>query len=148
MAGYQTDVLARYPDAFQAVARRLFSLVQQRVDFARVKEYKGSYSILGTSTKETAAKILIYHPEIGKRPRHWPHMRDGVYVLVRSNGRVARNIWEDILDEELPEMFSRMWRAETIAVAPRHREQFSFFPVMAGDDFDSIANLLAACSRA
>lgn len=148
MAGYQTDRLEKYPSHFRRVADKLFGLLNGRIPSAQRKKFPGSYSIFGTSSKETAAKIIIYHPDIGKKPRAWPHIRDGVYVLIRANGGLAANIWGDILDQELPEAFSRMWRNDTVAVAPRHEEQFAYFPVMAGDDFEEVVSLIAACSRA
>lgn len=147
MATYQTGRLEQYPETLQAIAEQLFNLVKLRVSSQQARKYPGSYSVLGTTTKETAAKIIIYHPEIGKTSKQWPHVRDGIYVLVRANGRLAKNIWGDILDQELPEMFVRFWRNETISIAPKNAEQFSYFPVMAGDSLDQIAMLLDACSR-
>jgi hypothetical protein len=148
MAGYQTDRLEKYPRQFQQVAEDLFRLVIGAVSPVQAKKFPGSYSIFGTSSKETAAKIVIYHPNIGKKPREWPHIRDGVYILIRANGVLARNIWDDILEQELPEAFARMWRTDTIAVAPKHDERFAYFPVVAGDDLNEIASLIEACSRA
>ena len=74
-------------------------------------------------------------------------MRAGVYVLVRTNGTLAENIWDDVLPQEVPEFFEHMRRDLTIGVAPRHKEQFAYFPVMAGDNLRDIAAFLVACSR-
>ena len=148
MAGYQTDRLEKYPENFQRVARELFNRLGDTIQPTQLKKFPGSYSILGSTSKETAAKIVIYDPCIGKTPRQWRPIRDGVYVLIRANGGLAENIWGDILDKELPEAFSRMGRSVTMAVAPRYGEQFAYFPVMAGDDFEEIVSLIAACSQA
>jgi hypothetical protein len=147
MAGYQTDRLEKYPAGFQRVAQGLFDRLRE-IRPAQRKRFPGSYSIFGSSSKETAAKIVIYHPLIGKKPRQWPCVRDGVYILVRANGGLAENIWKDILDKELPDAFSRMSRTDTVAISPKHDERFAYFPLMAGDDLDEITSLLVACSRA
>ena len=148
MPAYQTDRLERYPTEFRNVAEDLFARVSALIDDGQAKRYPGSYSILGTSTKETAAKIMIYDPQVGKASADWPHIRDGVYVLVRTNGGLAREIWQGILSHEMPEIFSRLWRRDTISVRPKADETFAYFPVMAGDDLQHLAVFLAACSRA
>jgi hypothetical protein len=148
MAGYQTDRLAQYPANFQRVASELFHLLRGSIRAAQLKKFPGSYSVFGSTSKGTAAKIVIYHPEIGKRPRQWPHIRDGVYVLIRANGGLAGSIWGNILNQASPQAFSRMWRTDTIAVAPKHDERFAYFPIMAGDDLRRIADLITACSQA
>ena len=148
MAGYQTDRLEKYPAGFQRVAQELFDRLRCEMGPAQRKRFPGSYSIFGSTSKETAAKIVIYDPRIGKKPRQWPRIRDGVYILVRANGGLAENIWGDILDQELPDAFSRMSRTDTVAISPKHDEQFAYFPLMAGDDLDEITSLLGACSRA
>jgi hypothetical protein len=71
-----------------------------------------------------------------------------VYVLVRANGTLAKGIWDGNLETKMPEMFTRMRKTETVAVAPAHSERFAYFPVMAGDDMEEIAHLIAGCSLA
>jgi hypothetical protein len=44
-------------------------------------------------------------------------------------------------------MFERMWRDTTVHIAANPQAEFAYFPIMAGDDLDEIAALLAACSR-
>lgn len=147
MPGYQTDRLEKYPSEFQNVAENLFRKLGERIPDTQIKKYPGSYSVFGTRSKETAAKIVIYHPHVGKTPSDWPRIRDGEYVFVRANGTLASGIWDDILGTEMPEMFARMRRTETVTVAPAHGERFAYFPVMPGDDREEIASLMAACSR-
>jgi hypothetical protein len=148
MPAYQTERLERYPVEFRRVAEDLFARVSNQLGVRKAKRHDGSYSIFGTSSKETAAKIVIYHPDIGKRSRDWPHMRDGVYVLVRANGRLAQNVWQGVLIDEMPEMFSRLWRNDTIGIRPRSAERFSYFPIVAGDDFEQLTSFLVGCSNA
>jgi hypothetical protein len=55
---------------------------------------------------------------IGKKSREWPHIRDGVYVVVRANAGLSESIWGNILNKELPEevcgsLESRCARAST-----------------------------------
>jgi hypothetical protein len=64
MPGYQTDKLEKYPPNFQNVAEGLFPNAQPIDSTLSAKEISGSYSIFGTTSKETAAKIVIYHPHI------------------------------------------------------------------------------------
>jgi hypothetical protein len=86
-----------------------------------------------TKKSSTDDKCLDSH--IRKQSLEWPHIRDGVYVLIRAHGAAK------------PEELSRMWRNDTIAVATQHEEQFAYFLIMAGDDLGDIASLIAACSR-
>jgi hypothetical protein len=147
MPSYQTKPLAEYAERYLEVARELLRRVLERVPSSHVKERDGSFSITATSSAETAAKIVLYDPEIGKPSATWPFMRDGVYVWIRENGATGEAIWGDILPLEMPWIFNRMQRRQTLEIAPHYDKKFAFFPVMAGDDMEEIAALLAACSR-
>ena len=74
-------------------------------------------------------------------------MRDGVYIWVRANGPIGDLIWGDTLPVEMPWMFGRMWKNTTVQISATPQADFAYFPVMAGDDLDEIADLLVACSR-
>jgi hypothetical protein len=146
MPSYQTKPLVEYEPRYLEIARELLRRVLERAPSTRVKEYDGSFSIFGTSSKETAAKIVLYDPHIGKPSATWPFMRNGVYVWVRANGVTGNAIWGDTLPDEMPWIFNRMRRQETLEIAPHYEAKFAYFPVMAGDDLEEIAQLLAACA--
>jgi len=74
-------------------------------------------------------------------------MSDGVYVWIRANGSLGDAIWGDTLPAEIPWLFERMQRDQTVQIAANNQADFTYFPVMAGDDFDQIASLLIGCSR-
>src|ERR1022692_4024685 len=83
----------------------------------QTERHPGSFSIYGETVKDTAAKIVIYDPQLGRASRDWPCMRDGVYVWIRANGPLGDAIWSDTLPHELPWMFRRMWRDDTVQIA-------------------------------
>lgn len=145
---YQTVPLGRYRSGFRAVAEKIARQVKNLVPPRQVKQEKGSYSIVGTSSQKRVAKIIIYEGQLGRKMGRWPLRNDGVYILIRANGQAARNIWDDITPDELPWFFERMNREETIAIAPNHRERFAYLPVMAGESLRDIAVLLRACASA
>ncbi|HEY6766788.1 MAG TPA: hypothetical protein VI386_18665, partial [Candidatus Sulfotelmatobacter sp.] len=128
------------------VARDLLRRVRERDPSTQVKERAGSFSILGKSSKETAAKIVLYDPGIGKPSTTVPFMRNGVYIWIRANGVTGDAIWGDTLPLEMPWIFRRMQRNQTLEIAPRNGAKFAYFPVMAGDDLEEIAVLLRACA--
>jgi hypothetical protein len=68
-------------------------------------------------------------------------MSEGVYAWVRTNGPVGNAIWDDILPVELPHMFVRMDRNDTVQVAANPQADFAYFPVMAGEDYEELAEL-------
>ncbi|HZQ94705.1 MAG TPA: hypothetical protein VFA67_06815 [Candidatus Sulfotelmatobacter sp.] len=146
MPSYQTGQLRQYEPRFLQVAEDVFDLVCRRVPPKQVERHDGSYSVYGDSVKDTAAKIVIWDPEVGRPSRNWPRMRDGVYVWVRANGPLGDAIWGDILPVEMPRMFQRMWRNVTVQIAANPQADFAHFPIMAGDDLENIAALIAACS--
>ncbi|HSC78487.1 MAG TPA: hypothetical protein VLB32_07980 [Candidatus Acidoferrales bacterium] len=147
---YRTVPLQRYSLRFRRVADRIFALTREHLAPKQLRRGKGSYSIIAASTQETTAKILIFERVKGSRTfGRWPLQSEGVYVLIRTNGEAAKNIWDDIAPDELSWFFeSRLNRGDTIAVAPNHAERFAYFPVMAGEDLSEIGILLAACAAA
>ena len=147
MSHYKTGKLGLYNPRYLDVAHDLFDRVRRELPDSQVRAHKGSFSVFGSTSRGTAAKIVIFDPTVGKPSRDWPRMRDGVYVWVRVNGPLGSAIWGDVLPSELPWMFNRMWREDLVSVAPRYDEVFAYFPVMAGDDPDEIKTLLLGCSR-
>jgi hypothetical protein len=113
----------------------------------QTERHPGSFSIYGETVKDTAAKSVIYDPQLGRASRDWPCMRDGVYIWIRANGPLGDAIWSDTLPHELPWMFRRMWRDDTVQIAANDQADFAYFPIMAGYDLSQIASLLMGCSR-
>ncbi len=147
MPHYQTDKLQLYNTRYLQVAVDLFDRVRGELPSAQVRRHEGSFSVLGSTSKSTVAKIVIFAPNVGKPSNDWPRMRDGVYVWIRSNEPTGDAIWGEILPVELPWTFNRMWRDEVVAIAPHYDEEFAYFPVMAGDDLGEITSLLNRCAR-
>ena len=147
MPSYQTARLQEYDAHFLQVAEDLFARVARQLLPDRVERHEGSFSVYGQNVRDTAAKIVIYHPELGRRSHDWPRMRDGVYVWIRSNGAIGNAIWGGVLPVEMPWMFNRMWRNLTVQIAANPQAEFSYFPLMAGDELDDIAGFVVACSR-
>ncbi len=140
-ASYQTAPLTQYSDRFRDVAEELFHLVEARIDRGRGKRFKGSYSVIASTSSETAAKIIIYERHRGKRNGDWPPLCYGVYVLIRSNGRVGEEIWNNT-SFDFQKYFPLAASYNTIGVAPKHEERFVYFPVMAGERLEDIADFL------
>ena len=146
MPSYQTQRLERYEPRFLAIAEDIFGRIRREIPAQQVERHDGSFSVHGQTVRDTAAKIVIYDPQLG-RESNWPRMRDGVYIWVRANGPIGDLIWGDTLPVEMPWMFARMWRNTTVQISANPQADFAYFPVMAGDDLDEIADLLVACSR-
>lgn len=142
---YQTAPLGQYSRRWRELAEELFVLLSTDVP-GKSRRYKGSYSILGSSSAETAAKIIIYEKGIGKT-NQLPLMDDGVYVLIRTNGSVGESIWRADSSFFSPVFRGRLKREKTIGVAPKHAERFSYFRIETGEDLKTIASLLASCSQ-
>jgi len=144
---YRTDRLQRYEQRFLEIAQDLFDRVCREIPAQQAESHKGSYSVYPHESRAPVVKIVIYDPQIGRPSRDWPRMRDGVYVWVRANGPIGDAIWGDTLPVEMPWMFQRMWRDETVQIAANPQAEFAYFPIMAGDDLDEIAAFIVACSR-
>ena len=139
MTSYQTAVLSEYSVGFQEVARAIVENVE-RLIVGHLAHHNGSYSILPQTSKETAAKIILYEPHLGKQNgEHFPLRHPGVYILVRRNGAIGQHIWGGARCS--PNLLERC-EIQDIGVAPKHDESFRFFPVMAGESLDQIAGLL------
>jgi hypothetical protein len=130
------------------IAQDLFDRVCREIPERQTERHPGSFSIYGQTVKDTAAKIVIYDPQLGRPSSDWPRIRDGVYVWVRANGPLGDTIWGDTLPVELPWMFQRIWRDQTVQIAANEQADFAYFPIMAGDDLDHLASLIVGCSRA
>jgi len=148
MPSYKTARLEQYDPRFVQVAQELFDRACREIPEGQTERHPGSFSVYGQTIKDTAAKIVIYDPQLGRPSRDWPRIRDGVYVWVRANGPLGDAIWGDTLPVELPWMFQRMWRDQTVQIAANNQADFAYLPIMAGDDLDSLASLIVGCSRA
>lgn len=143
MATYKTAPLVDYDVSFQDVAERLFVLTSNRLSHGVGVPEKGSYSFRPTNrSQETVVKILIFQRAFGIQMQgELPWRNDGVYVLVRTNGEFGDRIWE-----EAPAMVSRfgagMSRDENVGTAPNYDARFAYFPVMAGESLDAIAEFI------
>jgi hypothetical protein len=139
--------LEEYDPRFLEVAQNLFDRVRREVADRQTERHPGSFSIYGETVGDTAGKIVIYDPQLGRPSRDWPRIRDGVYVWIRANGPLGDAIWSDTLPQELPWVFRRMWRDHTVQIAANEQADFAYCPIMAGDDLGQIASLLVGCSR-
>jgi hypothetical protein len=139
MASYQTARFVEYAAGFQEVARNIAERVRVRAGDG-LKEYDGSFSIIGRTSKETAAKIVIYQPNLGRENLPpFPLQQPGVYILIRNDGEIGPRIWNGQLSWNLLE---RCVPDADIGVAPKHAERFRFFPIMAGESLTAIEDLL------
>lgn len=145
MPSYKTDRLEHYEPRFVEVAEDLFNRVSQQLPEGRAERHLGSYSFYGHTIKDTAVKIVIYDPQVG-RGSHMPRMRDGVYIWVRANGLTGDRIWGNTGPTGM-RMFQRMWRDETLEVSANPQAQFAYFPLMAGDDVGELATFIVACAN-
>lgn len=124
---YQTAPLADYSKSLRDRASALFRLVAERTGSARVKEHRGSFSVIAASSEATAAKIVIF--ENGKGKMNGPDLRldDGIYILIRLQGNAI---------------------GRTLGVAPMHHERFAYFRLLPDQDLGEMADFLAACAGA
>lgn len=141
MSNYQTKPLEQYKQRYLEVAEDIIKNLKGKIPEPQVKRYKGSFSILGTSTQQTVAKIVLADENSSD-----PFIREGVYVAVRSNGASGEAIWDQI-PSKLPWMFEQMKKIKTASISPQYHAEFIHLPVMAGDDFGEIATLLTECSK-
>ena len=124
---YQTAPLADYSAPLRDRAAALFRLVSERTGPSRVKEHRGSFSVIAASSEATAAKIVIYEEGKGKMNGPDLTLADGVYVLIRLQGNVI---------------------GVTLGVAPMHHERFAYFRLLADQDLDEMADFITACAGA
>ena len=122
---YHTTPLGEYREDFRQRATALFGLVQERLGPSRVREYKGSFSVLQEPSLATAAKIVIYEAGKGAINGPDPVLTGGIYILVRvPGGPIGR----------------------TIGVAPHHGERFAYFRLTDTQTLEEIADFVAACA--
>jgi hypothetical protein len=122
---YQTAPLHEYSQHLRDRATALFQLTEQRLGGDRVREYKGSFSVLQVPSLATAAKIVIYEDGKGSINGPNPMLNDGVYVWVRTPGGPT---------------------GRTIAASPHHGERFAYFQLMDNQDLSQMADFIAACA--
>jgi len=150
---YQTDDITRYSPELLLEASSLFELVRGRIHSSVVdrhcKIYDGSFSIVATTSQETAAKIVIYERRVGR----WllgnnPSWTDGVYVWVRANDDSGRALEKAIQDPRFDHrwVLDRLVPNRAVSVAPNPAEHFYFFVLEPADDRGRLADLLAFCS--
>jgi hypothetical protein len=144
-ASYQTAPLQEYSQEFQALARRMFQRVGEIVGRQQPKEYRGSYSILASSSSATVAKIIIYESGKGKTNGNWPDLQEGVYALIRANDEIGDKIWGELLPPRLPLELEHTTRERTIGVAPAHSEKFVYVRVT-DDNLELVARYLTICA--
>ena len=147
MPVYKTVRLEEYREEYLRVAEDIFNRTGRRLPEAQLQRHPGSFSILSREPSDTAAKIVIYQERL-EWTKDWPRVSEGVFVWVRANGPVGDAIWEDILPLELPHIFSRMSRVDTVQIAANPQADFAYFPVMAGEDYEELARFLTACAKA
>jgi len=142
-ASYQTAPLLEYSFDYRETATELFGRIERRIGPAKAKPHKGSFSVIGRSTSETAMKIIIVEHGRGKTCGQWPTLDEGVYVLFRTNGRVGEELWAkraSMLRE------SRLDPSQTIGIAPKHDEQFAYLPLTDNVDLDRVVKLMLNCA--
>jgi hypothetical protein len=145
MATYKTAPRVDYDLSFQGVAERLFNLASNRLVHGVPVVEKGSYSFRPTNpSQETVLKILIFQRALGIQMQgELPWRDDSVYVLVRTNGEFGDVIWQDPLAMD-SRFRVRMSRDENVGTAPNYDARFAYFPVMAGESLDAIAEFVAS----
>lgn len=145
MGTYKTAPLVDCRLSFQDIAARLFYLAEYRLRRGVGVPEKGSYSFRPTNhSRETIVKILIYQRLFGVEMQgELPLHSDGVYVLVRTNGEFGEIIWRDPLPMDA-RFRIRMSRDESVGIAPNYDKRFAYFPVMAGESLDAIAEFIAS----
>lgn len=72
-----------------------------------------------------------------------PWHDEGVYVLVRTNGEFGDLLWQDPVGMD-GRFSARMSRDENVGTAPNYTARFAYFPVMAGESLDAIAEFIAS----
>ena len=144
MGTYKSAPLVDYELSFQEIAERLFRLAENRLRRGVGVPEKGSYSFRPTNhSRETVVKILIYQRLFGVEMQgELPWHSDGVYVLVRTNGEFGEIIWGDPVSNA--RFRTRMSRDENVGTAPNYAKRFAYFPVMAGENLDAIAEFIAS----
>lgn len=143
---YKTARLEQYRGEYLRVAEDVFNRIGRLLPEVQFERHLGSFSIFSRQPSDTAAKIIIYQDRL-EWTKDWPRMSEGVYVWVRTNGPVGRAIWDDIMPVELPQIFARMDRNDTVQIAANPQADFAYFPVMAGEDYEELARFLVACAK-
>ena len=137
---YQTAPLSAYSAENQRAAAEFYDKIARLG--ARTKRYKGSYSILGLSSQETVAKVVIYEEGKGKVNGELT-LRPGVYALIRANGTAGERNRATLAANGL---LAALSSSDTIGVAPAHGERFHY---LRADDtnVNQCLELLSVCAR-
>ena len=128
MPSYQTAPLSDYQPQYQRLAESLFATIKGRVPSAKAVKYKGSYSFIRKDGK-TMAKIIIIEANRGRKNRDFAVEDDGVYLLKRCDYAGS----------------------ETLGVAPKHDERFTYSkvdPMGASPLADALTDFLARATAA
>jgi hypothetical protein len=140
MPTYKTEPIENYDQSFQDVAEELFRRMPGR---AGGKIEKGSYSFrMSNSSNETIAKIVIYQRGLGVEMRgQLPWLNDGVYILIRTSNRFGTVLWSELESRLLSEI-ARVRRDADVSIAPNYEQLFAHFPVMAGENWGRVTELV------
>ena len=126
----------------------MFDLASNRLTRGIAVDEKGSYSFRPANrsphSQETIVKMVIFQSGFGIQMQgRLPWRNDGVYVLVRTNGELGDVLWQEPVPME-HRFANRMSRHETVGTAPNYDARFAYFPVMAGESLDAIAEFIAS----
>ena len=143
---YQTAPLEDYRASLRAQSAALFDEIKKSVDHRAVLR-DGSYSV-ESKRHVIAAKIVMYQRGLAsaKESGAFPALQDGIYVLVRTEGRAGTAIWNSGIVQDLG-FAQRLNRDATVGIAPNHKKRFAYFEVTDGEDRNLIAELLVKCSN-
>jgi hypothetical protein len=140
MKVYKTSSGMRPDSSFESVTQHLLDLVSARLRYGHVIGKRGTYSFRPANSQETIVKIIIFRRDSDMQGGPlWEN--DGVYVLVRTNGKFGNILWNDVLSTS-SQFYGRMRRTDIVKTAPDYTSRFAHFPVMAGESLDAIADLI------
>lgn len=115
----------------------------------------GSWSIMNAQMDAVIAKIVIRQGDKGSTDKKHPPLRDGVYVLIRSNGPAGERIAEANLESgRFSQFFRQMSMMGPVSVQPHPAEHFACFRLdlpkdeqYTADYLEQVAELIEACHR-
>jgi hypothetical protein len=125
MPVYKTARLEQYREEYLRVADDIFNRTAHFLPDVQLERHPGRFSILSREPRDRAAKIVIYQDRL-EWTKDWPRMSEGVYAWVRANGPVGDATWDDIMPVELPHIFTRMDRNDTVQIAANPQADFAY----------------------
>lgn len=160
---YHTDDIMKYSPAVAGPGMDVFKHVSALLPPASADRHcvihDGSFSIIGTSSPETIAKIVMYQRRVGNwlqgttPPIPW---YDGVYIWVRADDASdSAQAFETAANDP---SFAYGWALNRFVRNPRayaavsvarpdfRDEHFYYFPMVPGEATAPIAEFLAFCS--